>query len=175
MPFVDKTRNEFMPDGVVALLFDQEKRHILLLKQFRYSVGEYVYTLPGGLVDPGETPKQAILREVYEETGWGTTSRPLFSNPDDIKALPPVFTDPSASDQSVQLFILQACHAEAVPPVLKPGAPSPNELITPVWIDQAQARQILQSNLSSDQIKTTQLTQAMLYAWLCGADFRSID
>ena len=31
------------------------------------------YQLPGGGVDPGESPTQALIREVYEETGWRIT------------------------------------------------------------------------------------------------------
>jgi 8-oxo-dGTP diphosphatase len=34
------------------------------------------FQLPGGGVDPGESPTQALIREVYEETGW-RVSRPL--------------------------------------------------------------------------------------------------
>lgn len=165
--FADKESRKLMPDGVTALLFDQNRNHVLLLKQFRYSVAEWVYTIPGGLVDPGETPLEAIQREVYEETGWGTTDRPLFSGPEDTKPMLPVFTDPALSDQSVQLFVLRACHEEPVPPVLRPGAPSPNELLVPVWASKAEASRILHS----DEIALTQLTQILLYAWVNGADF----
>lgn len=165
--FADKTRKKLTPDGVTALLFDQNKNHVLLLKQFRYSVAEWVYTIPGGLVDPMETPLEAIQREVYEETGWGSTNRPLLSGPENVKSMLPVFTDPALSDQSVQLFILQASHEEPVPPVLRPGAPSDNELLIPVWVSKAEADRILHS----DKTALTQLTQTLLYAWVHGADF----
>jgi len=32
------------------------------------------FQLPGGGIDPGETPVRALHREVFEETGWGITS-----------------------------------------------------------------------------------------------------
>ena len=37
---------------------------------------DYEFQLPGGGIDPGESPVGALHREVYEETGW-TTSRPV--------------------------------------------------------------------------------------------------
>ncbi len=43
--------------------------------------GEIVWNFPGGQIDPGESPQQACMREVFEETGY--TVQPnqiLFSN-----------------------------------------------------------------------------------------------
>lgn len=37
---------------------------------------DFEFQLPGGGIDPGESPVMALHREVYEETGW-TISRPI--------------------------------------------------------------------------------------------------
>lgn len=174
-PMTDPNRWHMMePDGVVALMFDQNKERVLLLKQYRYATGEWVYTMPGGLVDPTEEPIMAIRREIYEETGWGTLDRPLYLEPKHIVQLPPVFTDPSFTDQSVQVFVLRVAHTEAVPPTLKPGNPSRNERLIPVWIDKSQAREILQSDPQKNVPMASQLTQALLYGWVCGADYTKL-
>ncbi len=35
---------------------------------FQYPGGEY-WSLPAGAIEPGETPEEAVIREVWEETG----------------------------------------------------------------------------------------------------------
>ena len=40
-----------------------------MVRQYRYSLDEYIYEFPAGLVDPGEDFRQAAVREVKEETG----------------------------------------------------------------------------------------------------------
>lgn len=42
----------------------------VLLILMRNLKGDQVWTFPKGHVDPGETPEQAAVREVLEETGW---------------------------------------------------------------------------------------------------------
>ena len=52
--------------GAYGVILDNRGRALLALNE---SVGEEV-ALPGGGIDPGETPLRALHREAMEETGW---------------------------------------------------------------------------------------------------------
>lgn len=68
------------PDGVVIYsLYGEKKDKIVLVRQYRYPLDDYVYELPSGLVDPGETYRQAGIREMKEETGLDFS--PLMPDP----------------------------------------------------------------------------------------------
>ena len=75
------------PDGVILFgVYGEEKDKVVLIRQYRYPVGRYVYEFPAGLVEPGEDLLSAGIREMYEETGLtftpregGSYSRPFFT------------------------------------------------------------------------------------------------
>src|SRR5262249_52346527 len=48
---------------------DQPPR-LVVIKEFRVPVGDFIYSFPAGLLEPGESIEETIRREVLEETGF---------------------------------------------------------------------------------------------------------
>ena len=75
------------PDGVILYgVYGEAKDKVVLIRQYRYPLGGYVYEFPAGLVEDGEDMLSAATREMYEETGLtftpveaGSYSRPFFT------------------------------------------------------------------------------------------------
>jgi ADP-ribose pyrophosphatase len=57
------------PDYTAAIALTADRR-VVMVWQYRPAVERYTLELPSGLVDPGETPEQAMRRELLEETGY---------------------------------------------------------------------------------------------------------
>lgn len=53
----------------VAICATTEDGKLVLIRQYRYAIGNYIYELPAGLVDGGESVCDAAIREMHEETG----------------------------------------------------------------------------------------------------------
>ena len=56
--------------GSAVMMAVDEKKRILLVRQYRLPVRQYLWELPAGTVDPGEKPLQTARRELVEETGY---------------------------------------------------------------------------------------------------------
>ena len=75
------------PDGVILYgVYGDQKDKVVLIRQYRYPLGGYVYEFPAGLVEEGEDMLSAATREMFEETGLtftpkegGSYSRPFFT------------------------------------------------------------------------------------------------
>lgn len=55
--------------GSAVMMAVDEKKRVLLVRQYRLPADRYLWELPAGKVDDGETPAQAAKRELIEETG----------------------------------------------------------------------------------------------------------
>lgn len=62
--------HDVRPEGIVIYgVTTENEPKLVLIKQYRYPLDAYIYELPAGLVDGDETPAQAAVREMKEETG----------------------------------------------------------------------------------------------------------
>jgi len=83
------------PETVVILpLLDSET--IVLLKQYRAPIREWIYELPAGVVDKGEKPEETAARELIEETGY---------KPGRLERVYPMYLAPGYSTEKIHAFI----------------------------------------------------------------------
>jgi ADP-ribose pyrophosphatase len=83
--------------AVVPVLSDPrgEDPAVLLLKQYRYAAGGYLYEVPAGRLDEGEAPIDCARRELAEETGCVAGQ---------MTPLTTIFTTPGFTDERIHLF-----------------------------------------------------------------------
>ena len=87
---------ENRPDGVIIYaLYGEAKDRVVLIRQYRFSIGDYIYEFPAGLVDEGEDFHAAGIRELKEETG-------LTFHPIEVDTIysKPYFTTIGMTDES---------------------------------------------------------------------------
>jgi ADP-ribose pyrophosphatase len=61
------------------IVAETESGDILLVWQYRFGTDALSLEVPGGVIDPGESPEVAALRELREETGYEAASCELVS------------------------------------------------------------------------------------------------
>ncbi|MDO9454600.1 NUDIX hydrolase [Nocardioides sp.] len=83
--------------SVLALTDDDE---VVLVQQYRPGPDRVVLSLPGGLVDDGEEPVAAGVRELREETGYAVASAELVAS-----------IDPPSHTRSRHVVLARGAHA----------------------------------------------------------------
>lgn len=128
-----KTKNN-KPDGVIIYSVCGENRDkVVLVRQYRYSLDDYIYEFPAGLVDEGEDFKTAGVRELKEETGLDFTpieAKDMFTKP--------FFTTVGMTDESCGTVY---GYAKGTP---SKDEQEENEEIEIVLADRKEVRRILQ-------------------------------
>lgn len=84
--------------AVVPLLDDRTQRdpRVVLIRQYRYAADGYVYEIPAGRLDEGESPLTCAHRELAEETGYRAAAMKLLST---------VYTTPGFTDERIHMFL----------------------------------------------------------------------
>lgn len=84
--------------SAIVPLFDVEKPdpEVLLIRQYRYAAEGYVYEIPAGRLDPGETPEACAQRELGEETGYSASR---------LRHLITIYTTPGFTDERIHIFV----------------------------------------------------------------------
>ncbi|MDQ2666052.1 MAG: NUDIX hydrolase [Gemmatimonadota bacterium] len=73
-----------------------DEPQILLIRQYRFAAGGYIYEIPAGRLEPDEKPIDCALRELKEETGCTA---------DHIEPLTTILTTPGFTDEVIHIFM----------------------------------------------------------------------
>ena len=82
--------------GATALIALDNQNRILLVRQFRSASAQIMSEIPAGVLNAGEDPMLAAIRELQEETGY---------KPGKIEALGGFYTAPGYTTEYIHLFV----------------------------------------------------------------------
>ncbi len=82
--------------AVVPLLDSDDDPQVLLIRQYRYAADGYLYEIPAGRLDAGESPLECAHRELSEETGYRAER---------VEQLFTMYTTPGFTDEKIHLFL----------------------------------------------------------------------
>lgn len=82
--------------GGAAIVAQDEKGRVCLLRQYRHAAGGWLWELPAGKIDPPEAPEQTARRELQEEAGLTARHWESLGN---------ILTTPGFCDEKIYLYL----------------------------------------------------------------------
>jgi ADP-ribose pyrophosphatase len=133
------------PGSAVMMAVDTRKR-ILLVRQYRVPARAYLWELPAGRLDKGETPLQAARRELIEETGYRAKH---------WKKLVTFYPSPGYVAEKMTIFLATGLTAGK-------ATPMDDERIETRWFTSAETEQAIRSGKIVDG-----KTMLGYFSWAC--------
>ncbi len=140
---LDDLQNK-QPNAVVMILTDERGERILINREYRMAMAQWIYNFPAGLIDPGETPEESAKRELREETGL------VLTRIDDV--LDNSYSAIGFSNER-NICVFGAAQGEFR------KSTSDVEEITPGWYTKEEVKKLLRTEPFAAR------TQAYCYAW----------
>jgi ADP-ribose pyrophosphatase len=111
-------RDAILHPGAVVILPVLDRDHVVLLRNHRFVIGETLWELPAGTVEPGEPLRACAERELAEETGYVATK---------WRSLGYLYASPGVLDEKLHLFVAEELTAGT-------AKPEPDEQLHPVTL-----------------------------------------
>ncbi|QOR94369.1 NUDIX hydrolase [Thermosphaera chiliense] len=121
------------PEAVVVLPFIDGER-IILIKQFRPSIEDYIVEVPAGVIDSGETPEEAARRELEEEIGY---------IPGELTLLGEYYPTPGYSTEKMYFYLARNLRYVG-------AKPEKYEIIEPFTVTLKEAYSMVEENVLKD-------------------------
>lgn len=116
-------RDLILHPGAVVILPIVDRDHICLLRNHRFVIGETLWEVPAGTLEPGEPIEHAAERELLEETGYVAKS---------WRSLGYFYASPGVLDEKLHMFVAQ----DLTP---GPARPEADEELEPKIVEWTQA------------------------------------
>ncbi len=113
--------------GICAII--ETEKGFVVLKEYRYPIKAWSYEFAAGIIDEGELPEEAAVREIREETGFIV---------DEIKSLGEFYPSFGATDEKIYLFYAK-CTAK------NETKKEPTEFITYEVVEKAELEKLISS------------------------------
>jgi ADP-ribose pyrophosphatase len=91
-----KDREIVRHPGAAAMVPLLDDGRVVLIKQYRHAVGEFVWEIPAGTLEPDEAPVACARRELVEETGYEAAK---------FEKLTEILPAPGYTDEHIHIFL----------------------------------------------------------------------
>jgi ADP-ribose pyrophosphatase len=91
-----KDREVVRHPGAAAMVPILDDGKVVLIRQYRHAVGEFLWEIPAGTLEPDEDPIECAGRELAEETGYEASS---------FDKLAEILPAPGYTDEHIHIFL----------------------------------------------------------------------
>ena len=93
------------PDWINVIPVTTDER-VVMIEQYRHGIEGVTLEIPGGMVDPGESPRETAAREMLEETGYAAR---------ELVALGSLHPNPAIQNNRIHTFLARGAEFRGAP------------------------------------------------------------